>query len=88
MSAWNLIGENAQVITPAASVIADECDDLARELHRALVGLPQRHAGALLRELHRQQIERVIDADADAERDHRQRRDLDTHAEADHQRFA
>ena len=80
MSAWNLIGENAQVITPGGERDADQRDDLARELDRLLVRLCQRNAGALLRELHGKQVQRVVDADAHAQRDHRQRRHL--HADA------
>ena len=88
MSAWNLIGENAQVIDARGERDADQRDDLARELDGLLVRLGQRDARALLRELHRKQVQRVVDADADAERDHRQRRHLDADAERDHQRFA
>ena len=88
MSAWNLIGDKAQVTTPAASVDAGQRDDLAGELQRALVGARQRHARALLRELHAQQVQRVVDADADAERDDRQRRDLHADAQPHHQRLA
>jgi hypothetical protein len=70
MSAWNLIGENAHVMTPAASVMPTSATTLPVNCTALLIGLGQRHALALLRELHREEVERVVDADADAECDH------------------
>ncbi len=57
-------------------------------MHGISISLGQRQSGALLRKLDRQQVERIVDADADAERDHRQRRDLHADAECDHQCLA
>ncbi|MNQ75292.1 hypothetical protein D3C85_900790 [compost metagenome] len=52
------------------------------------VGLCQCVASALTGQLDAQQIQGVVDADAHAQRDHRQGRDLDAHAQHHHQRFA
>ena len=87
MSAWNLIGDQAQVMTPAASVTPTSTTTRPVKCS-ASVGLGQRYAGALLRQLHGQQVQRVVHADAHAERDHRQRRDLHADAQPHHQRLA
>ena len=67
---------------------ADQRDDLAGELDRLGVRRGEGQAAALLGELHREQVQRVVDADAHPQRDHRQRGHLDADAEHDHQRLA
>ena len=88
MSAWNLIGDQAQVTTPAASVKPTSATMRPVNASRRAVSLGQAKSHALAVQLHRQQVQRVVDADADAKRDHRQRRHLHADAEHDHQRFA
>ena len=66
---------------PGGQRDADQRDHLAGELDRALVGDGQRCTGTLLRQLDAQQVEGVIDTDADPQRDDRQGRHLDTDAE-------
>ena len=46
MSAWNLIGENAQVATAAREREPGEHDDLAGEQQRPIISLGEVHAGA------------------------------------------
>jgi len=77
MSAWNLMGENAQVTTPRRQRrAATRATTLPVKRSDARCASSSDWPDRCLRELDGQQIERVVDADAGAQGDHRQSRHL------------
>ncbi len=88
MSAWNLIGDHTQVADRDRQRDAGQHHHPPGEQQRPVIGLRQARPLAQMGQHDAQHIQGVIHADADAQRDHRQRRHLHPHAQPDHQGFA